>query len=44
MKTLMDRCNKYHKNEKLKGKLVFTVGVGGSTEPTEMINSLNKFY
>ena len=44
MKTYIDRCNKYFWENKLKDKFVFTVVVGGSTEPTEMINSLNKFY
>ncbi len=44
MKTFIDRCNGYRESGRLKDKVVFTVGVGGSTQPDEMIKSLNGFY
>ena len=44
MKTFIDRFNIYYWDNKLKNKPVFTITVGGSTQPTEMVNSLNKFF
>jgi multimeric flavodoxin WrbA len=44
MKTFMDRCNGYIWNKKLSSKQAFIVGVGGSTNQTEMVNSLRSYF